>query len=99
MISGQAASTIEKARLVQDLKSANADLKRSQAALEGYNRGLEGTVAARTQELQRKNQLLVAEVAEKERAQAEMRSAKEVAESATQMKSQFLGTYRIRLCR
>ncbi|KAK4047734.1 hypothetical protein OIV83_005242 [Microbotryomycetes sp. JL201] len=91
LISGQAASTIEKARLVQDLKSANADLQRSQAALEGYNRGLEGTVAARTQELRRKNELLVAEVAEKEKAQAEMRSAKEIAESATQMKSQFLG--------
>ncbi|KAM0787699.1 hypothetical protein ACM66B_003759 [Microbotryomycetes sp. NB124-2] len=90
LISGQAASTIEKARLVQDLKSANADLQRSQAALEGYNRGLEGTVASRTQELRRKNELLVAEVAEKERAQAEMRSAKEIAESATQMKSQFL---------
>ncbi|KAK4056866.1 hypothetical protein OIO90_002116 [Microbotryomycetes sp. JL221] len=90
LISGQAASTIEKARLVQDLKSANADLQRSQAALEDYNRGLESTVATRTQELRRKNELLVAEVAEKELAQAEMRSAKEIAESATQMKSQFL---------
>lgn len=91
LISGQAAATIEKARLVQDLKAANADLKRSQAALEGYNRNLEGTVADRTLELRHKNDLLQAEVAEKERAQAEMRSAKDIAESATAMKSQFLG--------
>ncbi|ORY92797.1 hypothetical protein BCR35DRAFT_311761 [Leucosporidium creatinivorum] len=90
LISGQAAATIEKARLVQDLKAANADLKRSQAALEGYNRNLEGTVADRTLELRHKNDLLQAEVAEKERAQAEMRSAKDIAESATAMKSQFL---------
>jgi phosphoglycerate-specific signal transduction histidine kinase len=76
---------------VQDLKAANADLKRSQAALEGYNRNLEGTVADRTLELRHKNDLLQAEVAEKERAQAEMRTAKDIAESATAMKSQFLG--------
>lgn len=92
LISGQAASTIEKARLVQDLKSANEDLKRSQTELEGYNRNLEGKVADRTLELSHKNDLLVAEVAEKQRAQAEMRSAKDVAESATNMKSQFLGS-------
>lgn len=91
LISAQAAATIEKARLVHDLKASNADLKRSQAALEGYNRGLEGTVADRTLELQHKNQMLMAEVAEKERAQAEMRSAKDIAEAATLMKSQFLG--------
>ena len=90
LISGQAASTIEKARLVHDLKSANADLKRSQAALETYNRNLEGTVADRTLELQHKNDLLVIEIDERERAQREMRKSKEVAESATAMKSQFL---------
>lgn len=78
---------------MQDLKAANVDLKRSQAALEGYNRNLEGTVADRTLELQHKNDLLRAEVVEKERAQAEMRSAKDIAESATQMKSQFLGAH------
>ncbi|SCV74352.1 BQ2448_6784 [Microbotryum intermedium] len=90
LISGQAASTIERARLVQDLKLANADLKRSQAALEGYNRNLEETVEDRTLELRHKNDLLQAEIAQKERAQAEMRKAKEIAESATAMKSQFL---------
>ncbi|BGP22990.1 hypothetical protein JCM10295v2_001881 [Rhodotorula toruloides] len=90
LISGQAASTIEKARLVQDLKKTNQDLKRSQAALEASNRNLETKIADRTLELRHNNALLQAEVAEKERAQAEMRHAKEIAESATAMKSQFL---------
>ncbi|GAA5868990.1 hypothetical protein JCM8547_003243 [Rhodosporidiobolus lusitaniae] len=90
LISGQAASTIEKARLVHDLKKTNEDLKRSQAALEASNRGLENKIADRTLELRHKADLLQAEVAEKERAQAEMRQAKEIAESATAMKSQFL---------
>ncbi|BGP14068.1 hypothetical protein JCM10213v2_002006 [Rhodosporidiobolus nylandii] len=90
LISGQAASTIEKARLVQDLKKTNQDLKRSQAALEASNRNLENRIADRTLELRHNNALLKAEVAEKERAQAELTSAKEVAESATAMKSQFL---------
>ncbi|GAA5908410.1 hypothetical protein JCM6882_007929 [Rhodosporidiobolus microsporus] len=90
LISGQAASTIEKARLVQDLKNTNQDLKRSQAALEASNRTLESRIAERTLELRHNNSLLQAEVAEKERAQAEMRQAKEIAESATAMKSQFL---------
>lgn len=72
-------------------RAANTDLTRSQASLEGYNRNLEGTVNARTIELRDQNTRLEAEIAEKERAQAEMRSAKEVAESATAMKSQFLG--------
>ncbi|GAA5944373.1 hypothetical protein JCM1841_000753, partial [Sporobolomyces salmonicolor] len=90
LISGQAASTIEKARLVQDLKKTNNDLKRSQAALEASNRNLESKIADRTLALRHNNTLLQAEVAEKERAQAEMRSAKEIAESATAMKSQFL---------
>ncbi|GAA5835589.1 hypothetical protein JCM9279_004589 [Rhodotorula babjevae] len=90
LISGQAAATIEKARLVQDLKKMNQDLQSSQGALEASNRNLETKVADRTIELRQKAALLQAEVAEKERAQAEMRQAKEVAESATEMKSQFL---------
>ena len=112
MISGQAASTVERARLVQDLKSgkcpvrvdftrfpdvsccsfaANTDLVRSQTSLESNNRNLESAVSSRTIELRDQNKRLEAEIAEKERAQAEMRVAKEVAESATAMKSQFLG--------
>ncbi|GAA6001160.1 hypothetical protein JCM10207_007438 [Rhodosporidiobolus poonsookiae] len=90
LITGQAAATIEKARLVQDLKKTNEDLKRSQSALEAANRNLENKIADRTLELRHNNTLLQAEVAEKERAQAEMRQAKEIAESATAMKSQFL---------
>ncbi|GAA6060973.1 hypothetical protein JCM10212_006555 [Sporobolomyces blumeae] len=90
LISGQAASTIEKARLLQDLERTNETLKQSQAALESSNRTLESRIAERTIELRRNNLLLQAEVTEKERAQAEMRNAKEVAESATAMKSQFL---------
>lgn len=66
-------------------------LKASQGALEASNRNLETKIADRTIELRQKAALLQAEVAEKERAQAEMRQAKEVAESATEMKSQFLG--------
>ncbi|GAA5931685.1 uncharacterized protein JCM15063_001537 [Sporobolomyces koalae] len=83
LVSNQAASTIEKARLVADLKRTNENLKRSQAALESSNRTLESRIAERTASLQ-------AEVREKERAQAEMRKSKEVAESATAAKSQFL---------
>ncbi|KAK4703939.1 hypothetical protein P7C70_g2274, partial [Phenoliferia sp. Uapishka_3] len=96
LISGQAATTVEKARLVQDLKSANSELTRSQASLETYNRNLEGTVNARTIELRDQNTRLAAEIFEKERAQAEMRVAKEVAESATAMKSQFLENVQLR---
>jgi hypothetical protein len=81
LISGQAAATIEKARLVADLKKTNQTLERSQAALEASNRNLEHKIADRTLELRHNNELLQAEVAEKERAQAEMRVAKEVAES------------------
>jgi signal transduction histidine kinase len=83
LVSGQAASTIEKARLVNDLSRTNENLKRSQAALESSNRTLESRIAERTASLQ-------AEVKEKERAQAEMMKSKEVAESATAQKSQFL---------
>lgn len=83
LVSGQAASTIEKARLVNDLSKTNENLQRSQAALEASNRTLETRIAERTASLQ-------AEVKEKERAQAEMRKSKEVAESATAQKSQFL---------
>ncbi|GAA5970007.1 hypothetical protein JCM11641_000231 [Rhodosporidiobolus odoratus] len=83
LISGQAASTIEKARLVQSLWKTNEDLKHSQSALEASNRNLEQIVSDRTQELRENNALLKAEVAEKEAAQ-------EIAESATAMKSQFL---------
>ncbi|GAA5947465.1 hypothetical protein JCM3765_001690 [Sporobolomyces pararoseus] len=83
LVSGQAASTIEKARLVNDLSRTNENLKRSQAALESSNRTLETRIAERTASLR-------AEVKEKERAQAEMRKSKEVAESATAQKSQFL---------
>ena len=83
LVSGLAASTIEKARLVGDLKRTNENLKRSQAALESSNRTLETRIAERTASLRE-------EVKEKERAQAEMRKSKEVAESATAMKSQFL---------
>ncbi|GAA6006530.1 hypothetical protein JCM11491_004996 [Sporobolomyces phaffii] len=83
LVSGQAASTIEKARLVNDLSRTNENLQRSQAALESSNRTLETRIAERTASLQ-------AEVKEKERAQAEMRKSKEVAESATAQKSQFL---------
>lgn len=66
-----------------DLKRTNENLKRSQAALESSNRTLETRIAERTASLRE-------EVKEKERAQAEMRKSKEVAESATAMKSQFL---------
>lgn len=77
---------------MQDLKLANEGLKRSQTSLEDYNVKLEATVAARTTELIEKNDRLVAEVVEKELAQAEMRKAKDIAESATQTKSAFLAT-------
>lgn len=76
LIVSQAASVIEKARLMQDLKSANA-------ALENYNRNLESTVAERTIELRDKNAALESEIREKERLRA-------IAESATAMKSEFL---------
>jgi len=60
LVSGQAASTIEKARLVGDLKRTNENLKRSQAALESSNRTLETRIAERTASLRE-------EVKEKER--------------------------------
>ncbi|GAA5989125.1 hypothetical protein JCM10908_001168 [Rhodotorula pacifica] len=90
LISGQAAATIEKARLVQDLKKTNDDLTASQRAIETANRNLENKIAERTAQLRDQNRLLEAEVAQKEHAQAEMREAKDVAEAATAMKSQFL---------
>lgn len=51
LVSGQAASTIEKARLVQDLKLANAELQTSELALKEYNLRLEATVKERTNDL------------------------------------------------
>lgn len=90
LISGQAAATIEKARLVQDLKRMNDDLTASQRAIETANRNLENKIAERTAQLRDQNRLLEAEIQQKEHAQAEMREAKDVAEAATAMKSQFL---------
>ena len=90
LISGQAAATIEKARLVQDLKRMNDDLTASQRAIETANRNLENKIAERTAQLRDQNRLLEAEIEQKEHAQAEMREAKDVAEAATAMKSQFL---------
>lgn len=76
LVVSQAASVIEKARLVQDLQNANN-------ALENYTRNLESTVADRTIELRDKNAALETEIREKQR-------LREIAESATAMKSEFL---------
>jgi signal transduction histidine kinase/PleD family two-component response regulator/HPt (histidine-containing phosphotransfer) domain-containing protein len=68
----------EKWRLLQQAKSKLNDLERM--------------VRERTAELLTTNEVLQAEIAERKRAEEELRKAKEVAEAATRAKSEFLAT-------
>ena len=61
-----------------------------QALLENTRDQIERTVKLRTEELASANVLLVHEVGERQQAEAEMRRAKEIAESASRTKSEFL---------
>lgn len=66
------------------------ELKAAQKNLENANLELESKVLERTAELRSANELLSAEVAERKRAELEMRQAKEIAEAANKAKSSFL---------
>ncbi|HPI21410.1 MAG TPA: ATP-binding protein, partial [Candidatus Kapabacteria bacterium] len=66
------------------------ELKNAQNNLRDINLELEKRVHERTAELQTTNELLVAEIAERKKAEQEMRQAKEIAEAANKAKSSFL---------
>ncbi len=66
------------------------ELKNAQNNLRDINLELEKRVHERTSELQTTNELLVAEIAERKKAEQEMRQAKEIAEAANKAKSSFL---------
>jgi PAS domain S-box-containing protein len=66
------------------------DRLRVERALRESEQRLEAQVEARTGELQRTNQLLRQEIAERERAEAQLILARERAEAANQAKSRFL---------
>lgn len=83
LISAQAASAIERSRLVTDLEAANASLTTAKKTLEEK-------VASRTIELRDKNASLLSQIREREMAQTELKRARDVAESATKQKSLFL---------
>lgn len=83
LISAQAASAIERSRLVGDLEAANASLTTAKKTLEDK-------VASRTIELRDKNASLQGQIRERETAQLELRRARDAAESATKQKSLFL---------
>ena len=61
-----------------------------QALLENTRDQIERTVELRTERLATANILLLREIGERERAEAEMRRSKEIAESANRTKSEFL---------
>jgi len=66
------------------------EFKNAQYILKGINYELEKRVQERTAQLQNTNELLIAEIAEREKAEQEMRQAKEIAEAANKAKDSFL---------
>lgn len=66
------------------------EFKNAQSILKGINYELEKRVQERTAQLQNTNELLVDEIAEREKAEQEMRQAKEIAEDANKAKDSFL---------
>lgn len=78
------------AQNISNLKNIQDALQQKQAELEEVNRNLEGIVASRTAELAIGNEGLRAEVAERQRKTEELRTARDLAESASRAKSEFL---------
>jgi signal transduction histidine kinase/DNA-binding response OmpR family regulator/HPt (histidine-containing phosphotransfer) domain-containing protein len=85
-------TTDEFADLYQGFNHMSRGLSRSEEALRSYQEHLEELVEERTAELSATNEQLRTEIAERQRAEAALREAKEVAEAATQAKSTFLAT-------
>jgi len=86
-------SMVEKLeRAYNELEHMNVDLQRQKEALRSAHNELETRVQQRTAALEIANVDLREEIAERKRAQEELRLAKEMAESATLAKSEFLAT-------
>ncbi|KAJ2960527.1 hypothetical protein NQZ79_g4108 [Umbelopsis isabellina] len=90
LLSSQAAVSIQKARLYKDLNDANENLTKSHEQIKEYSMDLERKVNERTMELREKNSRLELEIESRKKAEQEMKTAKEQAEQATQMKNLFL---------
>jgi signal transduction histidine kinase len=93
----QVAVSIENARLYDDMRELNesleleiAEREQAQEALRMAHAELEHRVDERTAELSMSNSLLITEVAERTRIEAELKTAMESAESANRAKSDFL---------
>jgi signal transduction histidine kinase/CheY-like chemotaxis protein len=86
-------SMVEKLeRAYNEVEHMNVDLQGQKEALRAAHNDLEMRVQQRTAALEIANVDLREEVAERKRAQEELRIAKEMAESATLAKSEFLAT-------
>ena len=78
------------AQNISSLKNIQEALQQKQTELEEVNRNLEDIVSSRTAELAIGNEGLRAEVAERQKKTEELRSARDLAESANRAKSEFL---------
>jgi PAS domain S-box-containing protein len=78
------------AQNISTLKNIQEALQQKQTELEEVNRNLEDIVSSRTAELAIGNEGLRAEVAERQKKTEELRSARDLAESANRAKSEFL---------
>lgn len=78
LLAGQVSASLERARARQNLQDTNARLQSSNAQIEAHARDLEHVVASRTRELQSNV--------------AELQTARDEAEQATQLKSSFLAS-------
>ncbi len=87
---GQPQAVICAAQNISNLKNIQDALQQKQAELEEVNRNLEGIVASRTAELAIGNEGLRAEVAKRKKNAEELRTARDLAESANRAKSAFL---------
>ncbi len=86
-------SMVEKlGRAYREMEALNADLQHQKEALRTAHDDLEARVQQRTADIEIANLELREEIAERKRAQDELRIAKEMAESATRAKSEFLAT-------
>lgn len=93
-LASQAAVTLEKGRIYQEIKFANDALEVNKRCLEQQTEELEGVVELRTRQLQAQNSALSGEIKQRMAMEKELVEAKETAEQATAMKSRFLAMMR-----
>jgi len=87
---GREQSIVCAAQDISNLKNVQTALQQKQSEIEEVNRNLENMVAMRTAELAVGNESLRAEVAERRKKTEELKTARDVAESASRAKTEFL---------